>query len=71
VGVQNDKLWGLAPDSSERAVLTNKIWYRSLTSLAATTQADDVAQSVTAVRDAILDELARRWPDARPAPAAN
>jgi hypothetical protein len=71
VGVQNDRLWGLAPDSSERGVLTNKIWYRSLTSLAATTQANDVAQGVTTVRNAILDELARRWPDARPAPAAN
>jgi hypothetical protein len=70
VGVQNDRLWGLAPDSLERGVLVNKVWQRSLVSWGAMTQANDVARSVTAVRKAIVEELARRWPDARlPDPA--
>ena len=71
VGVSNDRLWGLAPDSPERGVLANKVWYRSLVSLAAMTQANDVAQGVTAVRQAIVDELTRRWPDARSPPATS
>jgi hypothetical protein len=66
VGVQNDRLWGLPPDSAERGVLANKVWYRSLVSLGAMTQANDVAQGVAAVRQAIVDELTRRWPDAKP-----
>jgi hypothetical protein len=69
VGVSNDRLWRLAPDSPERGVLVNKVWFRSLVSLAAMTQANDVAQGVTTVRQAIVDELTRRWPDAKP-PAA-
>lgn len=71
VGVSNDTLWGLAPDSPERAILMNKVWYRSLVSFAAVTQANDVAHSVTAVRKAIRDELVRRWPDARPSAPAH
>jgi len=71
VGVRNDRLWGLAADSPERGVLANKVWYRSLVSLAAVSQANDVAQGVTAVREAIVDELRRRWPDARPAAPAH
>jgi len=65
VGVQNDRLWGLAADSPERRVLANKVWYRSLVSFAAVSQANDVAQGVTAVCEAIVGELRRRWPDAR------
>lgn len=66
VGVRNDRLWELAPDSPERGVLANKVWYRGLVSFSAVTQANDVAQGVTAVREAILDELGRRWPAAQP-----
>jgi hypothetical protein len=69
--VQNDRLWGLAPDSPERGVLVNKVWQRSLVSWGAMTQANDVARNVTAVRKAIVEELARRWPGARPATPAN
>lgn len=70
VDVASDRLWRLAPDAPERGILANKIWYRSLVSLAAMTQANDVAENVAAVRKEIVDELGRRWPDARPAAAA-
>lgn len=62
VGVQDDGLWGLAPESPERDVLANKVWYRGLVSFSAVTQANDVVRDVTGVRDAIAAELARRWP---------
>jgi hypothetical protein len=62
VGVGNDRLWDLPPDSSERAVLANKVWFRGLVSHSAVTQAGDVVRDVTAVRDAIAAELQRRWP---------
>ena len=70
VGIDDDGLWRLAPDSPERRILGNKIWQRTFVSRTALTQANDVAENVASVRRAIIDELGRRWPDARPAAAA-
>ncbi|NJD33110.1 MAG: hypothetical protein FIB04_14625 [Gammaproteobacteria bacterium] len=70
VDSRNDRLWRLPADSPEWDVLTGKVWYRTLTSYQAINQAREVTRQVLAVRDAVADELARRWPDsqtARPA----
>lgn len=64
IGVSNDALWRLGPSSPEREILANKVWYRSLISSRYRTQADEIARDVTAVRQAIVDELTRRWPEA-------
>jgi hypothetical protein len=70
VGVSNDRLWSLAASSPEREILANKVWFRTMISSRYPTQADEVARDVTAVRQAIVDELTRRWPDATVAPSA-
>jgi len=69
VGVSNDRLWRFAASSPEREILANKVWYRTLISSRYRTQADEITRDVTAVRQAIVDELERRWPGAKP-PAA-
>jgi hypothetical protein len=66
VGIGDDGLWRLAPDSPERRILGNKIWQRAFVGQTALTQANDVARNVGAVRKEIVDELARRWPDRPP-----
>ena len=41
----------------EREILVGKIWHRSQVSFQAISQANDVAGEMTAVRQAIVDEL--------------
>jgi hypothetical protein len=61
-GPHDDPIWRLAADDPQRTALLGKIWYRSLASAQAINQADEVLAEVSAVRQAIVDELARRWP---------
>jgi Family of unknown function (DUF6090) len=70
VDTSNDRLWRLAADASEREILVGKVWQRSQVSFQAISQARDVAGEMTAVRQAIVDELERRWPGATAAPPA-
>ena len=62
VDTSNDRLWRLPADAPEREILVGKIWQRSQVSFQAISQANDVAGEMTAVRQAIVDELTRRWP---------
>ena len=62
VDTSNDRLWKLAADAPEREILVGKVWQRSQVSFQAISQAHDVAGEMTAVRQAIVDELTRRWP---------
>lgn len=61
----NDRLWQLPPDSPERVVLTNKVWIRGLVSTVAIVHAKAMAGEIREVREAIVAELARRWPARR------
>jgi hypothetical protein len=69
VATRNDLLWRLPADSPEREVLTGKVWYRTLISFGAISQSREVTRQVLAVRKAVADELARRWPDSHRTPA--
>jgi hypothetical protein len=70
VDTGNDRLWRLPADAPEREILVGKVWQRTQVSYQAISQAHDVAGEMTAVRQAIVDELERRWPGAKPpAPA--
>jgi hypothetical protein len=62
VGTANDRLWQLPADSPERVVLANKVWFRGLVSNAAIAHAQAMAGEIREVREAIVAELARRWP---------
>jgi len=44
---------------------TGKVWQRSLVGFQASIQARDVSKEVTAVRQAVAAEIARRWPEAQ------
>lgn len=61
-GPQDDPIWRLAADDPRRTALLGKIWYRALASAQASNQANEVLAEIAAVRAAIVDELARRWP---------
>jgi len=65
VDSRDDRLWRLGPEDSERGVLTNKVWMRSLISYQGILLARTIIDDVSGVRQAIADELARRWSDAR------
>ena len=58
----NDRLWQLPPDSPERVVLVNKVWIRGYVSTAAIAHAARMASEIREVREAVVAELARRWP---------
>jgi hypothetical protein len=58
----NDRLWQLPPDSPERAVLVNKVWIRGHASTVAIAHAARMAGEIREVREAVVAELARRWP---------
>jgi hypothetical protein len=62
VETTNDRLWQLPPDSSERAVLANKVWIRGHISIVAIANAQAMAGENREVREAIAAELDRRWP---------
>lgn len=62
VGARDDRLWRLASDAPEWDVLRGKVRMRGAMSLLAIRQSQGIVQQVTAVRRAIADELARRWP---------
>ena len=65
VGVDNDRLWELGPASPEWITLTNKVWQRAEVTQAALDQTEVMANEIRGLRQAIADELARRWPDDR------
>ena len=65
VGVDNDRLWRLGPASPEWITLTNKVWHRAQVTQAALDQTEVMANEIRGLRQAIADELARRWPDDR------
>jgi hypothetical protein len=71
VDTSNDRLWQLDPHGPEWTVLTNKVWYRTLASANATNQARVMVEDIRAAREAIADELARRWPGDQPAKATD
>jgi hypothetical protein len=62
VSVADDRLWKLPPDSQVWDVLRARLWMRTFVSFQAIRQARGVTEQVTAVRQAVIDELARRWP---------
>lgn len=62
VDARNDLLWQLPADAPERAVLANKVWFRSFASYAAIAQAKTMAADIEVARDEIAAELSRRWP---------
>ncbi len=70
VDTTNDRLWRLPADAPEREILVGKVWQRTQVSYQAISQAHDVAGEMRAVRQAIADELERRWPGVRVAPSA-
>jgi hypothetical protein len=58
-----DLLWRLPADAPDWAVLAGRLWYRGLVSEGAIEQSGNSAVEIAAVRQAIVDELARRrWP---------
>ena len=58
-----DLLWRLPADAPDWAVLAGRLWYRGLVSEGAIEQSENSAVEIAAVRQAIVDELARRrWP---------
>jgi hypothetical protein len=61
-GPQDDLIWHLAPDDPQRKALLGRIWYRALASAQAVNQADEVLADLSEVRQAVVDELDRRWP---------
>ena len=62
VGMGDDRLWQLPPDSREWNVLAGKVWYRGLASEGALDQSRQLEQDVRAVREVVAAELAHRWP---------
>lgn len=58
-----DRLWRLPADAPDWAVLAGRLWYRGLVSEGAIEQSEKSAVEIAAVRQAIVEELARRrWP---------
>lgn len=62
VGVDNDRLWRLGPASPEWITLTNKVWQRAEVTQAALDQTEVMTKEIRGLRQALADELARRWP---------
>jgi hypothetical protein len=63
VDAKLDLLWRLPADAPDWAVLASRLWYRGLVSEGAIEQSGNSAVEIAAVRQAIVDELARRrWP---------
>jgi hypothetical protein len=54
-----DRLWRLAPDAPEYAVLVGKVWQRASVSFQAIKSVEPVATQAAEVRKSITDELAR------------
>jgi hypothetical protein len=62
VGTASDRLWQPPSDAPERAVLANKVWLRGFVGNSAIAQSKAMAGEIRDVREAIVAELARRWP---------
>ena len=65
VGVDNDRLWRLGSASPEWITLTNKVWQRTQVTQAALDTVEGMATEVRELRQALAEELARRWPEDR------
>jgi hypothetical protein len=63
VDTKLDLLWELPAGAPDWAVLAGRLWYRGLVSEGAIDQSENSADEISAVRQAIVEELAgRRWP---------
>ena len=63
VDTKLDLLWQLPADSPHWAVLAARLWYRGLVSEGAIEQSENSTVEIAAVREVIVEELARRrWP---------